>query len=399
MKKFELDSRFLTRCGDAFNIPANTIYFIESRTNAPLNAFVRDNLSSINAFINRALENNPLEFRYKLIYVPRHSFDDGYAHTLLSLRPDLKSRDVNQSGTPIDDFTAFDGSVICRLMPHTIHDHESIFFQTDVTSMSSADFSFFLHSYTHKVNNFNIDLINGKKPDDYGFQFLRNLFVFFNPYEGIITLKYKKGQHPLNGIDDDDEYKQKKREKAKLIARAKRINAAIERLQREGGINFLHEMLAEDTLRALRAEPAPSDLSRLVITDNFHFLLPDYDLDVHMNRTLCKVFYILFLRHPEGIRLKEIADYRDELLFIYKTISNRLDVNKMTASIDAAIDLEDPALLYQYISRANKSFRDKLSFKLSEHYVISNDRANLSTIRLTRSLVSLPDILRPVCQR
>jgi len=399
MKSFELDSHFLTRCGDAFNIPANTIYFIESRSNASLNAFVRDNITSINTFINRALENNPLEFRYKLIYVPRHSFDDGYAHTLLSLRPDLKASDVNHSGTPIDDFTTFDGSVICRLIPHTIHDPESIFFQTDVTNVSPDDFPFFLHSYTHKVNNFNIDLISGKKPDDFGFQFLRNLFVFFNPYEGIITFKLKKGQHGLYGIDDEDEYKQRKREKAKLIARAKRINAAIERLQREGGINFLHEMLAEDTLHALCTEPAPSDLSRLVITDNFHFLLPDYDLDVHMNRTLCKVFYILFLRHPEGIRLKEIADYRDELLFIYKTISNRLDINKMTASILAAIDLEDPALLYQYISRANKSFRDKLSFKLSEHYTISNDRSNLSTIRLPRELVSLPDILRPACQR
>ena len=120
-----------------------------------------------------------------------------------------------------------------------------------------------------------------------------------------------------------------------------------------------------------------------------------------MNRTLCKVFYILFLRHLEGIRLKEIADYRDELVFIYKSVSNRTDLGKMRKSVEAAIDIENRSLLFQYISRANKAFREKLSPRLAEQYVISSDRTNTSVIRLDRGLVTMPDFLCDdgICQR
>ena len=154
-------------------------------------------------------------------------------------------------------------------------------------------------------------------------------------------------------------------------------------------------------LDALCATPEPANVSRMEISDEMKIRLTDYDIDIHMNRTLCKVFYILFLRHPEGIRLKEIADYRDELVFIYKSVSNRTDLGKMRKSVEAAIDIENRSLLFQYISRANKAFREKLSPRLAEQYVISSDRTNTSVIRLDRGLVTMPDFLCDdgICQR
>lgn len=193
----------------------------------------------------------------------------------------------------------------------------------------------------------------------------------------------------------------KDKQRKEIEKRAKRICQEIEELNTENGLKYLRNTMDKSLLDALCAAPEPANVSRMEISDEMKIRLTDYDIDIHMNRTLCKVFYILFLRHPEGIRLKEIADYRDELVFIYKSVSNRTDLGKMRKSVEAAIDIENRSLLFQYISRANKAFREKLSPRLAEQYVISSDRTNTSVIRLDRGLVTMPDFLCDdgICQR
>ena len=193
----------------------------------------------------------------------------------------------------------------------------------------------------------------------------------------------------------------KDKQRKEIEKRAKRICQEIEELNTENGLKYLRNTMDKSLLDALCATPEPANVSRMEISDEMKIRLTDYDIDIHMNRTLCKVFYILFLRHPEGIRLKEIADYRDELVFIYKSVSNRTDLGKMRKSVEAAIDIENRSLLFQYISRANKAFREKLSPRLAEQYVISSDRTNTSVIRLDRGLVTMPDFLCDdgICQR
>ena len=193
----------------------------------------------------------------------------------------------------------------------------------------------------------------------------------------------------------------KEKQRKEIEKRAKRICQEIEELNTENGLKYLRNTMDKSLLDALCATPEPANVSRMEISDEMKIRLTDYDIDIHMNRTLCTVFYILFLRHPEGIRLKEIADYRDELVFIYKSVSNRTDLGKMRKSVEAAIDIENRSLLFQYISRANKAFREKLSPRLAEQYVISSDRTNTSVIRLDRGLVTMPDFLCDygICQR
>lgn len=194
-------------------------------------------------------------------------------------------------------------------------------------------------------------------------------------------------------ITRDGNVNSKETKNSDLQKRAKRISREIEELKRDNGLKFLHESLAKNTRMALCSNFSSPVISRLQISNSFQICLIDYGIDINMNRTLCKVFYILFLRHPEGIRLKDIADYKDELMFIYKNVSNRVDLNKMEASINSAIDIENRTMLFQYISRANKAFRDMLDDTLSCHYIISSDRTNVSTIRIDRSLVTLPPFL------
>ena len=50
-------------------------------------------------------------------------------------------------------------------------------------------------------------------------------------------------------------------------------------------------------------------ISRLIITPRKRLILSDYGVEVKME-PLHKAVYILFLRHPEGIRIKEISDYQ-----------------------------------------------------------------------------------------
>ena len=53
-----------------------------------------------------------------------------------------------------------------------------------------------------------------------------------------------------------------------------------------------------------------------------------------------KAVYILFLRHKEGIRFKELVSYRDELYSIYKTMKHSTQAPlKVKRSI---IDLTNP---------------------------------------------------------
>lgn len=403
MKSFELKSRFFSRHGDSYNIPVNTVYYTESRVNTELNTYVKNNIPSLNVFMNLCMEGSQVEFMYKIVYVPRQTFDDGYADALLSLRPDLKDASHDDELEMLEQEAEvlelelsmpLDGSVICRLMPQTAYDYESRFFQTDVKHMTPEDFRLFLHSYTRKVDDWNMSLLQNRKIDYHSENPFMESFTFWYPYEGITVITYKNGQPGLSGIEDDEEREERLRNKARMIAKAAQICKDIEELQRDDGLNILHEMLAKDTLKELYEGYSSPKLSRLEISEDMKIHLPDYNMEIDMKRALCKVFYIFFLRHPEGIRLKEIADHREELFNIYKNVSNRTDLDKMKASIDAAINPEDNSMMSQCISLANKAFRNKLAHTLADSYEITNERGKCSIIKLDRSLVTLPPFLK-----
>ena len=67
---------------------------------------------------------------------------------------------------------------------------------------------------------------------------------------------------------------------------------------------------------------------------------------------LSKVLYFVFLNHQEGIYLKDLVDYKEELLYWYKKLSNRKNIDK---SID---DLVNPVSnsVNEKISRIRKAF-------------------------------------------
>ena len=142
--------------------------------------------------------------------------------------------------------------------------------------------------------------------------------------------------------------------------------------------------LNEWTFRSLFKTKA--QLSRLVITKDYRILLPDYnDIEVKME-PLVKAVYFLFLNHPEGIIFKELADYREELLNIYKKLKP-MGLNKRT--IQSIEDVTNPLLnsINEKCARIRSAFVKEFDESLAKNYFVSGERGEAKKIALPRDLV------------
>ena len=129
-------------------------------------------------------------------------------------------------------------------------------------------------------------------------------------------------------------------------------------------------------------------LSRLVITKDFKFFLPDYNnMEITMS-PLPKAVYLLFLKHPEGISFKQLRYYYTELLDIYKQISNRIIESNIENSIR---DLTDPTKnsINEKCARIREAFLKQFDSAYAQHYYITGKRSEPKKITLPRELVEL----------
>ena len=129
-----------------------------------------------------------------------------------------------------------------------------------------------------------------------------------------------------------------------------------------------------------------AQLSRLVVTKDFRILLPDYnDIEVKME-PLVKAVYFLFLKHPEGIVFKELTDYREELLSIYKELKP-MGLSKRT--IQSIEDVTNPLLnsINEKCARIRSAFIKEFDEGLAKNYFVTGERGEAKKISLPRDLV------------
>lgn len=140
--------------------------------------------------------------------------------------------------------------------------------------------------------------------------------------------------------------------------------------------------------------PARTHLSRLEVTlYNAPLLLPDYDEELHLTAQV-KALYVLFLLHPEGIRMKDIGDYKEEFKQLYFRFSNRSDMDKLRDSIERLFDLWTPNTMNVKKSQCSSALRMAIpEDDLRAHYEIQVNRGGPHTILLDRNLVTLPEEL------
>ena len=186
----------------------------------------------------------------------------------------------------------------------------------------------------------------------------------------------------------------------RLVAGSKAIDHVPCILALDPDCNFVSLTLLEDLdvrVQKLRAKgmnewafrglfKTKAQLSRLVITKDNRILLPEYnDIEVKME-PLIKAVYLLFLKHPEGIVFKELTEYRNELLEIYKGLKP-LGLNKRT--VQSIEDVTNPMLnsINEKCARIRGAFVGQFDDHIARHYYIDGRRGEAKRIALPRDLV------------
>lgn len=111
-------------------------------------------------------------------------------------------------------------------------------------------------------------------------------------------------------------------------------------------------------------------ISKMEIDYQNKIQLPYFKKEVELSH-LTQSIHFLFLKHPEGINLKELSNSKKELLTIYTSVSNQLDYDKMAKSIDDVINLETKAI-YTHLSRIKSAFYKIMDDSFARHYIISS---------------------------
>jgi hypothetical protein len=151
---------------------------------------------------------------------------------------------------------------------------------------------------------------------------------------------------------------------------AQEVRRLVGELQTESRYDLLLKAIGVPLLEELRIEAAKGRLSRLVITEDYRFILEDYHKEVEL-QPVHKAVYLLFLAHPEGIEFKRLADYREELTRYYMATSKIMDKEKVIESVDHLINPLDNAI-NEKCSRIKKVFLELMDEYTASYYIISS---------------------------
>lgn len=176
-------------------------------------------------------------------------------------------------------------------------------------------------------------------------------------------------------IEPDEKYNWA--DKHSITQLASEIQERIDKLQLMGVSDF--------TIRSLIRLPE-AKLSPLLITPDYRIILPAYDnMEIEMP-TLSKVVFFFFLRHPAGLRFKELIDYKEELLQIYCTISNRENMEKMEHSISELVDSTRNSI-NEKCSRIRAAFISRFTDDIAHNYYITGSSSTPKRITLDRNML------------
>ena len=195
-------------------------------------------------------------------------------------------------------------------------------------------------------------------------------------------------RHFWESLFDDDETEVKKDE-SDLIARIKEDIITVKELG-------LWDLLIKEVGPALfENKEEIYKPSRLIMDENFKIFLPDFDnMEIEMT-PLPKTLFILFLRHTDGILFKQIHDYKEELLEIYKLLSYKEDFFDIVESIDRICNPTDGSI-NEKISRIKEAFIKKMSIDTAKYYIVTGERGQKKEIPLNRSFLQLPSMFEEI---
>ena len=158
---------------------------------------------------------------------------------------------------------------------------------------------------------------------------------------------------------------------------AKEIKERIDKLRGMG----INEVLISNLLHSHNGV-----LSDLVITSDNRIFLPDFNNKEIIMHPLPKAVFFLFLKHPEGIILKHLSDYKEELTSLYKKILGENYIADMESSIDHLTYSCDNSI-NEKCSRIREAFLKEMDESVARFYFVTGERATPKKIILDRKKV------------
>jgi hypothetical protein len=134
----------------------------------------------------------------------------------------------------------------------------------------------------------------------------------------------------------------------------------------------------------------PSRLELKDIKSRWRLVLVDFG-DVILNFEFTQLtVYLLFLRHPEGLEMRDIENYRNEIDEIYRSVcpSKKSDEN-IEKTVLKLSSFENITYLNEVISRINKELKNKIPSSIIDLYIIKGERGGVYSVGLDRKLVAI----------
>ena len=129
--------------------------------------------------------------------------------------------------------------------------------------------------------------------------------------------------------------------------------------------------------------PVPMLRETVRITHTLRIYVGQKELKI---RPMAKAVLLLFLRHPEGIVLKRIGDYRSELLSDYRRVMRSDEPADAEDRVQRLLDIFSNELNVN-ISRVNTAFSALVSAAAQPLYRVRGKAGHAKTIPLDRTLV------------
>lgn len=128
--------------------------------------------------------------------------------------------------------------------------------------------------------------------------------------------------------------------------------------------------------------------SRIFLNENDRLVLPDMGNDQFILNALCKTLYLFYLKHPEGVRLNELCEHRNELFDLYKKFTRTTDDERNNAAIDRLIDATSNSFS-ENKSIINRIINEKVGEEMGRFYRIEGERGEPFKINLPQNLLDI----------
>lgn len=401
-------SRRISYEDDAYNLPLDTVYFIESSWNYKLNEYVYAHRHEIEQVLGNDIGGF---FTYKFEIVSLSNLKNpsvqeaiNKLHPELSIEadfskipelPETEKERVYQSvmmqrlrsKQPV-----FEDTFIARVIPRD-YDDTYDFYSIDISLCTETLVIELLEKYVCNLNHINLSIFGENDFwRNYGIQ--DEVLQIANNQSlgrGIVSFCGVLPQNIIikNAIGNEIE---NLKITSQLRDLALRMKNEVDSYQRDNGINVLLEDKFAEFIKSFENFDV-KPLSNLEINSTFNIRLIGYEKEIKMH-TFPKAVYIFFLRHPQGIYLKDISNHRDELFTIYRTLDRHgFSPDETYAKIDGLLDLTN-GILNQYICRISEAFRKELSADLAKNYIVSGKRNEIKRILMNNYKVILPEKLK-----